>query len=476
MRSPRVVTSALTAVLALALVAAVPAPAFAAIPPTSDDGRGHQQSAWEQEEAARSTAEVASVGSISGQIVFRPAPGAPTQPVVGASVSIWHLNPETNRFETVAVPGGSVVNGNFTIGVPFVGDYAVQFTTDPYSGLGPQHYNGVRYFFQGTDVPVADGQAVNLGIIELTPRYFDAERLAGPDRFATAVEISKRFQRSDRAPVVYIANGYKFPDALAAGPAAIHSGGTFLPTAPDYLPSVVAEELARLQPLRVVIAGDENSVSDAVRQQITAAVGTDTVVERLGGATRYETAALIVRDAFEASGSYYAIVATGAKFPDALAAGPAAGRMGAPVLLVDGAGDLDASTRALIDDLGIGKVLIAGGTETVGSFVEADLVTKLGQPGVTRLDGTDRYRTASKINEWVFGNADIAVLANGYGFVDALAGGPFAGWIGAPLFLSDTTCVPYGSRDGILRQQVSGVFVLGSEATLGPRVMDVAVC
>ncbi len=63
-----------------------------------------------------------------------------------------------------------------------------------------------------------------------------------------------------------------------------------------------------------------------------------------------------------------------------------------------------------------------------------------------------------------------ALLANGYGFVDALAGGPFAGWIGAPLFLSDSACVPYGTWDGILARQVSGVVLLGSEATLGPRV------
>ncbi len=95
---------------------------------------------------------------------------------------------------------------------------------------------------------MAENEAANVGVIELGPRYFDTARLEGPDRFATAVAVSQAIGREDRTPVVYIANGYKFPDALAAGPAAIHSGGIFLPTAPDHLPSVIATEFDPPEP------------------------------------------------------------------------------------------------------------------------------------------------------------------------------------------------------------------------------------
>ncbi|HSG85871.1 MAG TPA: N-acetylmuramoyl-L-alanine amidase, partial [Candidatus Limnocylindrales bacterium] len=44
-------------------------------------------------------------------------------------------------------------------------------------------------------------------------------RLAGADRYATAVEISKATFPSPPVPVAYVATGSDFPDALAGGPA-----------------------------------------------------------------------------------------------------------------------------------------------------------------------------------------------------------------------------------------------------------------
>lgn len=482
MRSPTVVTSALTAVLALALVAAVPAPAFAAAPPSissippSEDGRSGY-SVWEEEDAAR-TADVqaAAVASVSGEVDFRYDDGT-TGPAENVTISMWRLNPDTGWYDPIDVPSDAVTGGSFTVGLPEAGDYAIQFIADPTTGFGSEYYDDARYFFERTDISVLAGQSISLGTVELAPRFFDGFRLAGPDRFATAVEITRQIIPDDaRAPVVYIANGYKFPDALAAGPAATLGGGVFLPTAPDYLPQIVADELKRLNPLRIVIAGDANSVSESVRLAIAQAVGSGTEVVRLGGATRYETAALIVQDAFAATGSRYAIVATGANFPDALSAGPAAGRMGAPVLLVDGAGRLDDGTRALLDGLGVERVLVAGGPTTVSPALEADLVAALGADNVVRRAGVDRYQTAGLINDWVFGTADFSVIANGYGFIDALAGGPLAGALGAPLYLASTDCMPYPTLDGLLVHQVSGFAVLGSQATLTDRVLDLAPC
>lgn len=52
----------------------------------------------------------------------------------------------------------------------------------------------------------------------------EAERIAGGNRFETSVEISQQGY-PDGAPVVYVASGERFPDGLAAAPAAAREGG-----------------------------------------------------------------------------------------------------------------------------------------------------------------------------------------------------------------------------------------------------------
>jgi putative cell wall-binding protein len=89
-------------------------------------------------------------------------------------------------------------------------------------------------------------------------------RLAGADRYATAVAISAAGYPADGPATVYLATGTTFPDGLAAGPVAGRGRAPLLLTAPDALPAVVADELRRLNPSRVVILGSSTAVSDAV--------------------------------------------------------------------------------------------------------------------------------------------------------------------------------------------------------------------
>jgi len=70
-------------------------------------------------------------------------------------------------------------------------------------------------------------------------------RLAGANRYATAVEISKA-TFSPGVPVIYLATGENFPDALAGGAVAGHDGGPILLVTKNGVPSVTAAEIARL--------------------------------------------------------------------------------------------------------------------------------------------------------------------------------------------------------------------------------------
>lgn len=90
------------------------------------------------------------------------------------------------------------------------------------------------------------------------------ERLAGTDRYSTATAISKS-TFAKNVPVVYIATGDNFPDALAGGPAAAMAGGPILLVRSDAIPSATAVELARLNPASIVIIGGDTVVNESVR-------------------------------------------------------------------------------------------------------------------------------------------------------------------------------------------------------------------
>lgn len=88
-------------------------------------------------------------------------------------------------------------------------------------------------------------------------------RLAGPDRFTTAVEISRAAWAPGEATTAFLASGDAFPDALALG-ASTKGRGPILLVQRDDLPDVVANEITRLLVCEVVTVGGEQAVEEAV--------------------------------------------------------------------------------------------------------------------------------------------------------------------------------------------------------------------
>jgi len=74
-------------------------------------------------------------------------------------------------------------------------------------------------------------------------------------------------------PVVYIATGLNFPDALAGAAAAGSLGAPLLLVTGTTVPAPTAAELARLKPGRIVILGGPGAVSDDVASQLRAYSG-----------------------------------------------------------------------------------------------------------------------------------------------------------------------------------------------------------
>ncbi|HET9436051.1 MAG TPA: glycosyl hydrolase family 18 protein [Candidatus Limnocylindrales bacterium] len=108
--------------------------------------------------------------------------------------------------------------------------------------------------------------AEQLAAFGVTLDHLPVTRLGGADRYATAAAVS-RATYAPGVPVVYLASGTGFADALAGAPAAGMQNGPVLLVTATSIPSVVATELARLKPARIVVLGGTGAITDAVKVQ-----------------------------------------------------------------------------------------------------------------------------------------------------------------------------------------------------------------
>jgi putative cell wall-binding protein len=191
--------------------------------------------------------------------------------------------------------------------------------------------------------------------------------------------------------------------------------------------------------------------------------------ERISGVDRYQTAARVSASRF-AAGVPVAYVVTGQDFPDALAAGVAAGIEGGPVLLTQPT-SLPAATSAELDRLRPAEIVVVGGTGSVSDGVVTQLRSKT-SGSVTRVFGGDRFATAAAVARHAFTSADTAYVANGMTFPDALAGVPAAVREKAPLLLVTGTTVPGATSQALTDLGVDRVVVLGGAGTVSQGVED----
>ncbi len=283
----------------------------------------------------------------------------------------------------------------------------------------------------------------------------DVYRLSGSDRFATSAQISSRTFPSG-ASTVYVASGLDFPDALSAAALAGAADAPLLLVTRSSVPSVILRELRRLDPDRIVVAGGSGVVTSSVISRLRT-VASD--VDRIAGGV----------------GAPVVYIATGAGYADALAAGPAAASVDAPVVLVPGASrSADSATLALLRHLDTERVVIVGGTGAVSSGIQQSL--NAAGLAVERIAGAARYATAALIGAAHFPDAPRGYLATGTGFADALSGGAAAGALGAPLFTVRPGCVPSQAHSALRAQNPDDLVLLGGLGALSPRVAGFYRC
>jgi putative cell wall-binding protein len=211
-----------------------------------------------------------------------------------------------------------------------------------------------RIIVVGGPAAVSDRVAAQLGL------YGAVERIGGVDRFQTAALAADAL--FDTPSTVYLTNGYSYPEAVAAAVAAGVSAGPLLLTDTDRLPGLTKTYLEGLDGVQVVVVGSTARVSAAVADEVRSLSGVASVT-RIESPTDTGLSVAVSQAAFPA-GADRVYLATALDFADALAGASLAGRMGAPVLLLDANGldaAVDEATR-----LGASQITVLGGPAAVG--------------------------------------------------------------------------------------------------------------
>ncbi|MDR6971100.1 cell wall-binding repeat-containing protein [Leifsonia shinshuensis] len=317
----------------------------------------------------------------------------------------------------------------------------------------------------------ADQSSLFMGVqsVDVRFQHLPGRRVSGADRFLTSVAISQA-SYPDGAPVVYLASGTNFPDALSAGAAAAHQGGPLLITAPWMLPGAVADEITRLHPARVVVVGGDSAVTPAVADAV-AALAPDVV--RLAGGDRFDTSRRVAEYAFAPGSAATAYIASGSSFPDALSATGAAGTEGAPVLLTPGGDTTGATVRATLAGLAPKRIAVVGGASVVPASLDRALT---GVAPVQRLAGSDRFATNALVTAFAYDSAPSALIASGLNFPDALTGAAWAGHAHVPLLLTRGGCLAKLEADQLYTLGADSITMLGGADVVGDGVTRGATC
>jgi len=283
------------------------------------------------------------------------------------------------------------------------------------------------------------------------------ERIAGDSRYLTAVEVSKKAY-DETAETVVLASGENFPDALTGSVLAHHLEAPILLAKKDSIDDKTLAEIARLKGdgMTITILGGEKAIGAEVETTLKKKGYT---VERVEGASRYDTAVDIAEAVIGDNWDGTVFLATGETPWDALAVGPYAASQGIPILLTPSDSLRDVTAEFLLAHKGeVTEVVILGGDKAVSPAVVSELENLGIIPKITRIEGANRELTALAIASAYADSLskEKFIAVTGSNFPDAILGAYFGASFATETEGDVTGALPIVLvRDGV-KEEVDG--------------------
>lgn len=209
----------------------------------------------------------------------------------------------------------------------------------------------------------------------------------------------------------------------------------------------------------LLASGISKGITNYLKANVTLS---STPGERINGAARYETSYLVAKKGWTSSDTV--IIAPGTDYPDALCAGPLAGKNNAPILLAKNESlDNQQELKNLLSSLNVKKVYIVGGTGVLSSSFENQI--KAMNITTKRLGGANRYDTSVKIAQEV-GTTGEVVISTGLNFADSLSISSVAGIKGMPILLTKNSEFPSSARNYLNSKNITKTYVVGGSGII----------
>ena len=282
-------------------------------------------------------------------------------------------------------------------------------------------------------------------------------RISGPGRVETSIEIS-RFENT-KSKTVILADARNYPDALAASNL---TGGRYsVILVQNQLTQEIINEIVRLEAQDLIILGGTNSISEDIERGL-ANIGGIKSISRIAGENRYDTCQKIFNHAKKKS----LILASGEKFPDALATSSILDQAG---LLLTKSGQLPSEVQAAIEALNHDSFLIVGGENSVQEGLASAIANQFQYASHTRISGNNRYETSAKIGDRLVSST--VILASGENFPDALAASTLAQKIEAPILLVSKDKIDQSVIDYFKNHNIKKVLVVGGQLSISDKTL-----
>lgn len=369
-------------------------------------------------------------------------------------------------------------------------------TARPFAGGGTSCSSAVGdVFYCGTGLVDAAAAVALAASTSSDATVTRLEQSATDDIFATNLAVEQAADRTD----IVLTSGSVYADGMAAAALAKQQNADIMLVPPTGLTATQVTAIVNEAPQKVWIMGGPQAIPASIEAQLTTPASqggaglASTSIERLFGATRYETATAVagrLNSVGTINGKRTAFIVRGDSFADAVIAGPAtfgpvdsAGAF--PILLVQ-RDRLPDSVKTTLQGLGITNVLIVGGTAVVSDTTKRQIEAL----GVTtfRIAGADRYGTATALANflsapisiggfgWSTANVGLVNISDQSNGFDAISATGVLGPNRRVLLGATSSQVP--AATGAWLSQLDGairaVTVVGSQTSLPPAVVSQA--
>lgn len=203
-------------------------------------------------------------------------------------------------------------------------------------------------------------------------------------------------------------------------------------------------------------------------------------LRRFEGADRADTAVVVSQQTYPEQADVV-VIARKDQYPDALAGGPLAFAVDAPILLTNHTG-LDPVVAEEVERLGPVTAYVLGGPDALSAGV-TDALRARGVDDITRLAGRDRFETAAVIAGELLAVSGRSVASDVYlteganpdprrGWPDAVSVAPLAAHQGRPVLLLRQDRLPSATSLALDDLGVTNAIAVGGPTAIAEEVLD----